>query len=139
MGRPKGTGTARGLGPWRTSFLLKWRTARALTQTQLGQMVDPPMVPSTISRLEDGRLPWRQDQVERLSEALRISAVELLFVDPDDPGAFLRQWLAASPYAQAAIGDLLHYTATSLLEEADDRPPRHIVHEPGQPRGQFRR
>lgn len=106
-------------------FLRAWRDDRGLSQADLGNRLEPPVEPSTISRLEDGSHEWKYGRAVELAEALGITPFELLFVHPDAPGDFLRQWVATSPHGAAAIAQFFEYAARPSAPA--ERPP--VIHD----------
>lgn len=128
-GRPKGMRKARHA----PCHLRAWREARGLSQHALAMALRRPVAATTIGRLEDGLIPWRQELVEDLAEALHITPFELLFVDPDDPAAMVVEWMRTSPYGREALAAAFSYAVEGLDERLREaragKTSRHSVHE----------
>lgn len=67
---------------WKPTFLREWRKARNLTQARLGDRVNKD--PSIISRLERGEIPYSQEWLEALADALNCEPGDLLRPPPTE-------------------------------------------------------
>lgn len=61
---------------------------------------------SMISRIENGEVPYTQDVLEALAEALRTDAASLLMRDPTNPEAMWSIWDQAKPGQRELIEEL---------------------------------
>ena len=64
-------------------YLRAWRLKAGMTQSRLGDLAGYDK--GTISRIENGRQNYTQQNLEALAEALQISPAEILGRDPADP------------------------------------------------------
>lgn len=79
----------------RPTFIRQWRTHRGYSLDRLAEMV--PMDKSNLSKVERGILPYNQEMLERLAEALMTDPASLLMRDPTQAGAIWSIWQQASP------------------------------------------
>lgn len=63
-------------------YLREWREFRGLTQERLAERLETTN--ATISRWENGKVPWNSDQLAALADALSVEAADL-FRDPAKP------------------------------------------------------
>ncbi len=94
----------------------QWRLFRQLSQEELAARVG--MKHSTIGRLERGQISYTQDTIEKLSDALDCSPSELLFVDPFNPGEFLRAMLQKQTM-RTELGNMLADVAAEWKPKED--------------------
>jgi transcriptional regulator with XRE-family HTH domain len=91
------------------TFMRQWRKMAGLTQEQAAERVE--LDRTTYSRIENGKLPYNQDFLERLALAFGCEAAEILSVDPlkPDPPKLVYDKLRRAPAAvqQQAI-DMLN-------------------------------
>lgn len=80
--------------PYRPTFIRQWRTHRGYSLDKLAGMV--PMDKSNLSKVERGMLPYNQEMLERLAEALMTDAASLLMRDPTRADAIWTLWDRAS-------------------------------------------
>ena len=78
----------------RPTFIRQWRQHRGYSLDKLADMV--PMDKSNLSKVERGFLPYNQEMLERLAEALMTDVASLLMRDPTTPGAIWSIWERAS-------------------------------------------
>jgi transcriptional regulator with XRE-family HTH domain len=90
----------------RTTFIRQWRTHRGYSLDQLAQRV--PMDKSNLSKVERGILPYNQDLLERLAEALMTDPASLLMRDPSNADAIWSLWDRASPGERAQIESVVN-------------------------------
>ena len=79
----------------RPTYIRQWRLHRGYSLDKLSEMV--PMDKSNLSKVERGILPYNQDMLERLAEALMVDPASLIMRDPSQPGAIWSLWERASP------------------------------------------
>ena len=71
-----------------------------------------PMDKSNLSKVERGILPYNQEMLERLADALMTDPASLLMRDPTQPDAIWSIWERASPGERRQIETV----AAALLE-----------------------
>ena len=86
---------------YRPTFIRAWRQHRGYSLDQLAQMV--PMDKSNLSKVERAILPYNQEMLERLADALRTDPASLIMRDPSRPDAIWSIWDQASPGERAQI------------------------------------
>jgi transcriptional regulator with XRE-family HTH domain len=64
-------------------FLRQWREFKEVTQEQLADMLEVDR--TTVGKIENARLPYNQDYLERVSAALGVDIEDLVSVDPAAP------------------------------------------------------
>lgn len=79
----------------RPTFIRQWRNHRGYSLDKLAGMV--PMDKSNLSKVERGMLPYNQEMLERLADALMTDPASLLMRDPTSSGAIWSIWDRASP------------------------------------------
>ena len=79
----------------RLTFIRQWRNHRGYSLDKLADMI--PMDKSNLSKVERGILPYNQEMLERLAEALTTDPASLLMRDPTNPEAIWSLWQRASP------------------------------------------
>lgn len=79
----------------RPTFIRQWRNHRGYSLDKLAEMV--PMDKSNLSKVERGILPYNQEMLERLADALMTDPASLLMRDPTAHGAIWSIWEKASP------------------------------------------
>lgn len=65
------------------TFIRQWRKAKNLSLEALAARV--PMDKGNLSKVERGLLPYNQEMLERLADALGTEPASLLMRDPSDP------------------------------------------------------
>ncbi len=85
----------------RLTFLRQWRQHRGYSLDQLAERV--PMDKSNLSKVERGILPYNQDLLERLADALMTDPASILMRDPASAAAIWSIWDQASPGERAQI------------------------------------
>ena len=78
----------------RPTFIRQWRQHRGYSLDKLADMV--PMDKSNLSKVERGILPYNQEMLERVADALMTDVASLLMRDPTAPGAIWARWERAS-------------------------------------------
>lgn len=78
----------------RPTFIRQWRQHRGYSLDKLADMV--PMDKSNLSKVERGFLPYNQEMLERLADALMTDPASLLMRDPTRDGAIWSIWEQAS-------------------------------------------
>lgn len=94
----------------RPTFIRQWRQKRGYSLDQLAERV--PMDKGNLSKVERGLLPYNQDLLERLAEALMTDPASLLMRDPSDSAAIWSLWDKASKIERAQLESV----ANALLE-----------------------
>jgi transcriptional regulator with XRE-family HTH domain len=77
------------------NFIREWRQHRHMSLEQLASRV--PMDKGNLSRVERSLLPYNQEMLERLAEALQTEPASLLMRDPTAPEPIWNLWERASP------------------------------------------
>lgn len=96
MGSPHHSGMAGPKKPkYRPTFIKSWRKHRGLNQEQLSERVG--VTQETISKLERGALPYTQQTLEALAEALRCTPADLMIRDPLQEDPLWSIWDQISP------------------------------------------
>ena len=85
----------------RPTYLLQWRRKRDLTQQKLAELAG--MAHTSIGRLERGESAFEQETLERLAEALDISASELLFINPEKLAESTEDLLRSSQWLRTGV------------------------------------
>lgn len=73
------------------TFIREWREYRGLSLRRLADRIDTDgdddaLSHASIGRIEQGKQPYSQPILEALAEALQVSVVDLLSVDPTKEG-----------------------------------------------------
>lgn len=91
------------LGP---TFLRAWRNYRGMTQDQVAEAVD--ISRALLSKIENGKSPYSQAQLEALAQIYRCTPGDLLDRDPRDGGAELASLIRNLPAnQQAQVADIV--------------------------------
>ena len=85
----------------RVTFIRQWRQHRGYSLDQLAERV--PMDKGNLSKIERGLLPYNQELLERLAEALMTDPASLLMRDPTNDAAIWSIWDMASMGERAQI------------------------------------
>src|SRR5688572_301694 len=93
-------------------FFGKWREHAGLTQDQVVEKLGWSQ--SKISRLEAGKTPFNQDDLEMAAELYRCSPAELLLVDPTEPNSSAALLLRAMRAPQEQLEQIVSYARFSL-------------------------
>lgn len=94
---------------YRPTFIRQWRNHRHMSLDQLAERV--PMDKSNLSKVERGILPYNQEMLERLADALMTDPASLLMRDPSNADAIWSIWDRASPGERAQLESV----ATALI------------------------
>jgi len=78
----------------RLSYIRQWRQHRGYSLDKLADMV--PMDKSNLSKVERGILPYNQEMLERLADALMTDEASLIMRDPTRNDAIWTIWEQAS-------------------------------------------
>jgi transcriptional regulator with XRE-family HTH domain len=78
----------------RVTYIRQWRQHRGYSLDQLAERV--PMDKGNLSKIERGILPYNQDLLERLADALMTDPASLLMRDPTNAAAIWSIWDQAS-------------------------------------------
>ncbi len=85
----------------RPTFIRQWRQHRGYSLDQLAERV--PMDKGNLSKIERGILPYNQDLLERLADALMTDPASLIMRDPSQSGAIWTLWERATVGERAQI------------------------------------
>ena len=89
-------------GPrFRPNFIRAWRLSKHLSLEKLAARV--PMDKGNLSKVERGILPYNQEMLERLADALGTEPASLLMRDPSDPEGIWSIWDQAKPGVRRQI------------------------------------
>lgn len=94
----------------RPTFIRQWRQHRGYSLDQLAERV--PMDKGNLSKIERGLLPYNQELLERLADALMTDPASLLMRNPANRDAMWSVWDQASPAERAQIESVVN----ALLE-----------------------
>ena len=83
------------------TFIRQWRKHRGYSLDQLAERV--PMDKGNLSKVERGLLPYNQELLERLADALSTDPASLIMRDPSDTAAIWSLWDRASAVERAQI------------------------------------
>lgn len=86
---------------FRPNFIREWRNHRQLSLDQLASRV--PMDKGNLSKVERSLLPYNQEMLEKIAEALMTDPASLLMRDPSAPEAIWSVWERASPAVRRQI------------------------------------
>lgn len=86
---------------FRLTFIRQWRQHRSMSLEQLAARV--PMDKGNLSKVERSLLPYNQEMLERLADALQTEPASLLMRDPAQPEAIWSIWDRASPGVRRQI------------------------------------
>lgn len=89
----------------RPTYIRNWRHYRRYTLERLAEMIGTTH--ATLSRIERGLVPYNQEFLERVAEALSCEPADLLMRDPMDPEGIWSVWDHASKGDRAKIVDML--------------------------------
>lgn len=79
----------------RLTYIHAWRNHRGYSLDQLADRI--PMDKGNLSKIERGLLPYNQELLERLADALMTDPASLLMRNPTEPGAIWSLWDQALP------------------------------------------
>ncbi len=89
---------------YRQTYIRQWREFRGLTQQALAARVGTTH--ATLSRLERGKHPYKQELLERIADALQTDVASLLMRDPSESEALWTIWEQAKPGERRMIVDI---------------------------------
>jgi transcriptional regulator with XRE-family HTH domain len=89
---------------FRPNFIRAWRKHRDMSLERLASQV--PMDKGNLSKVERGLLPYNQEMLERLAEALGTEPASLLMRDPTAPSPIWSLWDHASPGVRRQIEEV---------------------------------
>ena len=90
----------------RPTFIRQWRHHKGYSLDQLAERV--PMDKGNLSKVERGILPYNQELLERLADALMTDPASLLMRDPTDATAIWSLWERASKGERAQIESVVN-------------------------------
>ena len=85
-------------------FIREWRRYRGLTQEQLAEKLG--LTKGSISRVENGEVPYSQDLLEALSTALDTEPGSLLMRPPTESEALWLLWSKAQPAERKQLTEM---------------------------------
>ena len=85
----------------RVTFIRQWRLHRGFSFDKLADRV--PMDKGNLSKVARGILPYNQDLLERLADALMTDPASLIMRDPTNADAIWSLWDKASPGERVQI------------------------------------
>lgn len=88
----------------RATFIKEWRKFRDLSQEELAHRAG--MSPGNLSLLENGKISYTQDSLQRLADALDCDPVDLLISDPTTGDEILTLVKNATPAQRRQIAEL---------------------------------
>ena len=86
---------------FRPTFIRQWRLHKHLSLDQLAERV--PMDKGNLSKIERGLLPYNQELLERIADALMTDPASLIMRDPTATDAIWTIWERASPGERVQI------------------------------------
>lgn len=89
---------------FRLTFIRQWREKKGFSLDALASRV--PMDKGNLSKVERGLLPYNQDMLERLADALGTDPASLLMRDPTDPDGIWSIWDQAKPGERRQIAEV---------------------------------
>lgn len=99
---------------FRLTFIRQWREKKGMSLDALAARV--PMDKGNLSKVERGLLPYNQEMLERLADALDTEPASLLMRDPTDPEAIWSIWDKAKPGQRRQISEV----AAALVRTGTD-------------------
>lgn len=110
-------------GPRRRHFAANWRRYRELSQERLGELLG--ITAPTLSRIENGVIPYSQDFVEACAEALRCTPADIVGRDPLSLDDLLFVWDRVPPAERPRALEVLRaFTAPPPVTEEPALPRR---------------
>lgn len=85
-------------------FIREWRLYRDMSQDELAEQLGATK--GTISRIENGHLPYTQDFLEACADVLGTDVVSLIARDPNESDAIWSIWERAKPAIRRQIIDV---------------------------------
>lgn len=108
------TATPKGEHRYHPTFIRQWREKKGLSLDALAARV--PMDKGNLSKVERGLLPYNQEMLERLSDALDTEPASLLMRDPSAPEPIWSIWDRAKPGQRLQISEV----AAALVRTGTD-------------------
>jgi transcriptional regulator with XRE-family HTH domain len=96
------------------TFIRAWRQSKNMSLEQLAARI--PMDKGNLSKVERGILPYNQEMLERIADALGTDPASLLMRDPSDPEGIWNIWDRAQPGTKRQIARV----AETLLRTGTD-------------------
>jgi transcriptional regulator with XRE-family HTH domain len=96
------------------TFIRSWRTSKNMSLEQLAARI--PMDKGNLSKVERGILPYNQEMLERIADALGTDPASLLMRNPTDPEGIWNIWDQAKPGTKRQIARV----AETLLRTGTD-------------------
>lgn len=96
------------------TFIRVWRQSKQLSLEQLASRI--PMDKGNLSKVERGLLPYNQEMLERIADALGTDPASLLIRNPADPEGIWSIWERARPGTKRQIAQV----AETLLRTGTD-------------------
>lgn len=79
---------------YKLTFIRQWRQTRHMSLDVLADRV--PMDKGNLSKIERGLLPYNQELLEKLADALQVEVASLIMRDPTSPSLIWSIWDMAS-------------------------------------------
>lgn len=111
--------------PLKPTFIKAWRKHRSLNQEWLADAIG--ITTASLSRIENGKQPYNQRQLEQIAKALKCDPADLLSQDPASPVAEIIEVWRSIP---AEFRPIALQSLRAFLPEAGDEPSAAIVDEP---------
>lgn len=96
--------------PHRKTFIREWRNSRGITLERLADRLKEfhglEITHASLSRIERGKQPYNQNQLEAIAEELGTDPPSLLMRNPQDPDGIWSIWEQAKPGERQAIVEI---------------------------------
>lgn len=92
-------------GKRRRHFIAQWRRYQNLSQDRLAEQLG--ISKATLSRIENGIIPYSQDFLEACAEALRCEPADLIMRDPTMPEPIWSVWESVPPAERPKVIEVL--------------------------------
>lgn len=86
------------------TFIREWRKSKDMSLEQLAARI--PMDKGNLSKVERGILPYNQEMLERIADALSTDPASLLMRNPTDPDGIWSIWDRAKPGTRRQIAQV---------------------------------
>lgn len=99
---------------FRLTYIRQWRQSKGFSLEKLAARI--PMDKGNLSKVERGLLPYNQEMLERIADALQTDTASLLIRDPSEPEAIWSLWDRANQGTRrqiASVAETLIRTGTN--------------------------
>lgn len=86
------------------TYIRAWRQSKSMSLEQLASRI--PMDKGNLSKVERGILPYNQEMLERIADALGTEPASLLMRNPSDPEGIWTIWDRAQPGTRRQIAEV---------------------------------